>query len=529
MPERHAMSDLHQSTRETRPTPLDRRQWATLGLLTLCMFVVVLDATVVLIALPAIVRDLRGTLALATWVPAGFALAFASFLLLFGKLTDIYGRRLMFVSGIGLFSAASLAAALAPSMGFLVGARVVQGLGAAIIEPAVMALIKATFPADRLGLAFGVEGLAAGLAGAGGPILGGYLATTLSWRYIFVINLPVGVVAAALSLVLIPESRDHAASRKLDLLGAALSGAGLFALVYAIVEGPGLGWTSTRIIGLFAASGLLLALFVRTEARVREPLLDLSLFRFRLFAAGGFLRAAVEFVSLAIFFPLVLFLQIPLGFSPLRSGLMLLPFVAGTVLASPVVGSLSDRVDLRWLVVPGMFATAAALFWLAHLSPGMDWTALIAPLVAAGLGLGALYGPTTSGSLREIPAARAGMASAVSYAAVLIGFELGIAVASGVLQSRLVAGLQHAPPGLALPPASVHRVAASLLSAGGASGNLGVAMSPQIRQYVQVAFSDAVNAAIFGCAAMAVSGGVAGMFFSQRRAASDADREVTWT
>ena len=506
------MSDQDVTQRETRATRLTGTQWTTLVLLTLCMFIVVLDATVVLIALPAIMSDLGGTLALATWIPAGFALAFAAFLLLFGKLTDIYGRRLMFVAGLVLFSAASLAAALAPSMEFLVGARVVQGMGAAIIEPAIIALIKATFPSDRLGLAFGVEGLAAGLAGAGGPIVGGYLATTFSWRYIFVINLPVGAIAIAAALALISESRDENADRRLDVLGVLLSGAGLFALVFAIVQGAEYGWGSLPIVTAFAAAGILLVLFVRTERRVANPLLDLSLFTFRLFAVGGILRGAVEFISLAIFFPLVLFLQVEVGYSPLRSGLTLLPFVIGAIVTSPVIGGLSDRVDLRWPVVPGMFATAAALFWLAHLSPATHWTSLIAPLFAAGLTLGALYGPTTSGSLKDVPTEKAGVASAVSYGAVLVGFELGVAVASGILQSRFIHQLERAPAGAALPRGSVHRAASSLLTGGGSAARTGA--SAQAQHFIQTALSQAANAAILGCAAVAVLGGFIGLFFA---------------
>ncbi|MGP4028722.1 DHA2 family efflux MFS transporter permease subunit [Actinomadura sp. 3N407] len=508
------MSDGDAAQKERRTTPLTGAQWATLVLLTLCMFVVVLDATVVLIALPAIMSDLGGTLTLATWIPAGFALAFAAFLLMFGKLTDVYGRRRMFVAGLIVFTIASLAAGLAPSMEFLVGARVVQGVGAAIIEPAIIALIKATFPADRLGLAFGVEGLAAGLAGAGGPILGGLLATAFSWRYIFFINLPIGVIAIVAAYVLISESRDENADRRLDLGGVLLSGAGLFALVFGIVQGSEYGWGSPAIVTAFAAAAVLLVLFVLVEGRVANPLLDLSLFRYRLFAVGNVLRGAVEFISLAIFFPLVLFLQAGLGFTPLRTGLTLLPFIIGAVIASPLAGALSDRVDLRWPVVPGMFASAAALFWLAQLAPGSEWTALIAPLFAAGIALGALYGPTTSGSLKEIPTEKAGVASAVSYGAVLLGFELGIAVTSSVLQSRFITELEDAPASAALPAGAVDDVASSLLTGEGGTGEGQV--SKQLQQAIETALAHAANAAILSCAAMAVVGGVIGLFFVPR-------------
>ncbi|XRQ09909.1 DHA2 family efflux MFS transporter permease subunit [Actinomadura welshii] len=509
------MSKDDAAQREKRATPLTGTQWTVLALLTLCMFLVVLDATVVLIALPAIMSDLDGTLTSATWIPAGFALAFAAFLLMFGKLTDVHGRRRMFVVGLVLFTVASLAAGLAPSMEFLIGARVVQGVGAAIIEPAIIALIKASFPADRLGLAFGVEGLAAGLAGAGGPIVGGLLATTLSWRYIFFINLPIGVLAIVAAYLLISESRDEGADRRLDLAGVLLSGSGLFALVFGIVQGTEYGWGSAPIITSFAAAAVLLVLFVVVEGRVANPLLDLSLFRYRLFAVGNYLRGAVEFISLAIFFPLVLFLQVGLGYTPLRAGLTLLPFIVGAVIASPLAGSLSDRVDLRWPVVPGMFASAAALFWLAHLSPGSGWAELIAPLFASGLALGTLYGPTTSGSLKEIPTEKAGVASAVSYGAVLIGFELGIAVTSSVLQSRFAGELEDAPASAALPEGAVDEMASALLTGEGETG--GVQLSAALQRAIEASLAHAANAAVLACAAMAVAGGIIGLFFAPRK------------
>lgn len=450
---------------------LTPRQWTTLVVLTSSMFIIVLDVTVVLIALPAIRQDLGGSLDVATWVPGAFILTFAGLLLLFGKIADIYGRRRLFVIGMTVFTAASGAAALAPSLEFLIGARVVQGIGAAIVEPAIIAVIKATFPADRLGLAFGVEGQAAGLASVFGPIVGGLLTTTLGWEYIFVINVPIGIVAIAAASVLIPESRDEHISRSIDVAGAVCSGAGLFALVFAIVEGQRYGWASPPIIGAFVASVALWMLFIVAERRARNPLVDLELFRDRLFSVGCFLRGASEFLSAGIFIPLVFFLQTQLGYSPLQTGLLLLPMIAGALAAGPLAGAASDRVDLRWPIIPGFLLGAGGLFWLAHLDPHTSWTFFLAPITVMGAGLGALYGPTTSGSLRNIPTERSGIASAVSYAAITIGFELGIAVTSVVLQSQ--GG--HTTP------------------------------------------AEAANAAILACAAMAALGALAAPLFTSNR------------
>lgn len=503
------MTEHADHTGKSGAAALDGKQWATLLILTLSMFIVVLDATVVLIALPTIVADLGGSLTLATWVPAGFSLSFAAFLLLFGKLADIYGRRLLFVLGLLVFTLASLGAALAPSLEVLVAARVVQGLGAAIVEPAIIAVIKATFPSEKLGLAFGVEGLAAGLAGVCGPILGGFLATALSWEFIFLINLPIGALTIGAGLLLIRESRDERASREVDLAGVFFSGTGLFALVFGVVQGPEYGWDSPVILGSFVASVVLLGLFIATERRVRHPLLDLSLFRIRLFAVGNFLRGTVEFVSLAILFPLVLFLQVQLGYSPLRTGLLLLPFVVAVVIVSPFAGSWSDRTDLRLLVVPGMTITAAALFWLAHVEPDTGWAFFIAPLAIAGAGLGALYGPTTSGSLRDIPTEKSGQASAVSFGAAVLGFEFGVAVTSGVMQTKFLAELRDS----SLPPDMVEKLADRLVSEGSSSESTADFGDQRTRTLIENALSDAVNAALLSCVAMALVGAVLGLFF----------------
>lgn len=260
------------------PTRLGRRDWAALVVLTLSTFIVILDSSVAFIALPAILEDVGGTLDEATFVLAGFILSFVVFVLFFGKLADIYGRRLLFILGIGVFTLASLACAVSPSIEFLIGARVVQGIGAAMVEPTVLALILTTFPRERLGLAFGVQGVAAGISASVGPIVGGLITTSLSWEYIFLVNLPIGVVAIVGALLFISESRAEGASRRLDVPGLLSSGGGIFLLVFAIIEGEKLGWGSAVILGSFAGAALLLALFVVVEGRVREPLVDLALF-----------------------------------------------------------------------------------------------------------------------------------------------------------------------------------------------------------------------------------------------------------
>lgn len=519
--------DIRDSTADV-PASFDRTQWAILIILTLSTFIVLDDASAVFIALPSILADLGGTLAQSTWILASFILSFAVFLLLFGKLGDIFGRRLMFVSGIGVFTLASLACAIAPSIEFLIGARVVLGIGAAMVEPTVLALIKSTFPREKLGLAFGVQGIAAGIGASLGPILGGFITTTLSWHYIFLLNVPIGIVAIVGALLTIRESRAEGISRTIDVPGLVTSGAGLFFLVFALVEGERLGWDSTTILGSFAAAIALLPLFVVIESRVRNPLVDLTLFKDRLFAVGNVLRGITEFGSLGVFFALSPFLQIVLGYSAFETGLVLLPLVAASIIVSPLAGSLSDRVDARWLVAPGFLLVAGGNFWLAHLSPETGWAFFITPLAVLGAGLATLYGPTTSTTLRDIPDELSGIASSVSYTAFLLGSELGVAVVSAVLQSQLTANVRDALAGTTLPAEEIDRISSSVserTTSGQPAAQGGGPDAPQIQGLIDGAYADAVNTALLACVAAALLGTLASLFFSSRRKAGSATEE----
>ena len=492
-----------------------KQEWATLTVLTLSTFIVMVDSTVVNIALPAMLENLGGTLDEATWTLVGFILPFAASLLFFAKLGDICGRRLLFVSGIGVFTLASLMCALSPSMEFLIGARMVQGIGAAMMQPTALALITATFPPERFGLAFGVQGIAAGIGASIGPILGGIITTGLSWEYIFMLNVPVGAVTIAGALLVIPESRAEGASRRLDIPGLLLSGAGIFFLIFAIIEGERLGWASVSILSSFAAAAILLALFLIVELRVREPLVDLDLFKDRLFAVGNVLRAVVEFATLGIFFALVIFLQIPLGFSALESGLQLLPLVVTSFFISPLAGNISDRVDVRLVVVPGLLLVAGGAFWLAHVSSQTEHTFFIAPLAVLGMGLGALYGPTTGATLRNVPTAQTSVASGVSYTTFLLGEQLGLAVVGALLQSLFVANVKDTLSEASVPSAVADRIASSL-SEGGVqpAGQLSHPGVARIEGLTQSAFADAVNSALLSCVAVALLGAVVALFLN---------------
>lgn len=507
---------------------LSGRQWLTLAVLTLSTFLVLLDASVVNVALPQIVGDLDGTLDQATWVVAGFILAFAAPLVLFGKLGDVFGRRRLFVLGVAVFALASLGCALAPSMNFLIAARVGQGVGGAMLEPATLALIKATFPRERLGLAFGVQGITAGVATAVGPTLGGVLTTSFSWRWIFLINIPVGLVAIGAILLAVAESRAEGASRRIDVPGFLLSGAGVFFLVFALVEGQRLGWDSSPILGSLAAATLSFVAFVLVERRVRNPLVNLSLFGDRLFAVGNALRGVTLFVLLAAVFVLPLYWQTQLGYSALQAGLVLLPLSVVSFFLSPIAGSLADKVDVRWLVGSGFLAVAASALWLSRLTPESGWVFFAAPLALFGAGLAFLFAPTVTATLRNVPDEKSGVASGVSFTAGEIGAALGVAVAAAVLQNRLLANAEEAlsAASLGLPPGARDGILSGLSEgATGAPAGLG-GSAAGVEVLIQGAFADAVGSGLFLVAAAALFGALLAFVFFSARPEPDAGRET---
>lgn len=502
---------------------LTRRQWVTLVVVTLSTFLVLLDVSVVNVALPQILGDLGGTLDGATWVAAGYVLSFAALLVLFGKLGDVYGRRRVFAWGAAVFAVASLACALAPSLGFLIGARVAQGVGAAMLTPSTLSLIKATFPKEKLGLAFGVEGITAGVATALGPTLGGFLTTSLSWRWIFLVNVPLAVLAIVAVLLAVAESRDEGASRRFDVPGTLLSVVGPFFLVFALIEGQKLGWGSPAILGSFAVAAASLASFVLVERRVREPLVDLSLFGDRVFAVGNALRGLVLFVLLGTVFVLPLFWQTQLGYSALQSALVFLPLSVVSFFFSPVAGSLADRYDARWLVGFGFAVAAVAAWWLSRLTPESGWAFYLAPLALFGLGLSFLLASTVTAPLRGVPEAKGGQASGILNASGEVGSQLGLAVAAAVLQNRLVAGVEESLSGSGLPPRAAEGVRSGLseggLEAAGApgSGGLDPAAAEEIQGIVRDAFAGAVGTGLLFVAAAALLGCVLALvFFSAR-------------
>jgi EmrB/QacA subfamily drug resistance transporter len=287
-----------------------------------------------------------------------------------GKLADMLGRRRMFIVGLAIFTLASLACGLANSAGVLIGARIVQGIGSALMNPATLSIITATFPPRQRGMAIGIWAGVSAMALAIGPLLGGILTQQISWGWIFFVNVPVGILAILVARIAIDESRDTSHEQKLDLPGLIASAVGLFALTYGLIEANKYGWTSGRIVGLFALCVVALAIFVVIEMRSRLPMLDLSLFKNPTFAGANLVMLLVALAMFGVFFFVSLYMQNVLGYSPTQAGAAFLPMTVLIVLIAPIAGKLSDRVGSRWLMGTGMILVSGSLLIFSRLGLG---------------------------------------------------------------------------------------------------------------------------------------------------------------
>jgi EmrB/QacA subfamily drug resistance transporter len=448
----------------------ENRKWWTLAAVSFGLFMIMLDNTVVNVALPAIQRHLHLQATELEWVVVGYLLTFATLMLTGGKLADLRGRRLLFVVGLVIFTGASLACGLAPSAGFLIGARCVQGVGAAIMNPATLGIIAATFPPRQRGTAIGIWAGISAMALAIGPLIGGVITQHLTWSWIFFINVPIGIAAVFVAFWAIDESRDTSHEQRLDAPGLVSSALGLFALTYALIEANTYGWTSTRILVLFAVAVVALLAFLVLERRQRLPMLDLSLFRNSTFSGANVAILLTALAMFGIFFFNSLFFQSILGWSATQTGAAFLPMTLLVITLAPVAGRLSDRVGSRWLIGVGMTLLAGSLILFAQIGIGADFWNVLPALLVGGLGMAMTMTPTTAAVMSSVPTDKAGVGSAVLNSARQVGGSLGIAVMGAV-----VAGQIHVPRGsVAFPPEFVSGyhdalyLAASIAFAGGA-------------------------------------------------------------
>src|SRR5215213_5037317 len=373
----------------------------TFAITSLALFMVVLDNLVVTTALPSIRRDLGGGLEDLEWTVNAYTLTFAVLLLTGAALGDRFGRRRMFVIGIGIFTVASALAALAPTTGALIAARALQGAGAAIVTPLTLTLLSTAFPAEKRGLAIGAWSGISGLGVALGPVIGGAVVAGISWHWIFWLNVPVGLVLAPLAYRRLAES--YGPADKLDLPGLALGGLGLLGVVYGIVRGAELGWTSGTVLGSLTAGGVLLAAFVAWELRAPAPMLPMRFFRSRAFAASNGVSLAMYFGVFGSIFLLAQFFQVTQGYSPLEAGLRTLPWTAMPMLVAPIAGLLSDRIGSRPLMASGLALQSGAIAWLASVStPTVPYGELVVPFAMAGIGMALVFAPAANAVLASV-------------------------------------------------------------------------------------------------------------------------------
>jgi EmrB/QacA subfamily drug resistance transporter len=410
----------------------ERRKWWTLAAVAFGLFMIMLDNTVVNVALPAIQEDLGADLSELQWIVTGYALTFAALMLIGGKLADAYGRRLIFVVGIVIFTLASLWCGLADTGDMLIAARVVQGAGAALMNPATLSIIAATFAPRERGMAIGIWAGVSALALAIGPLVGGLLTEHLSWHWIFFVNVPVGVVAIAASFLFITESKDETHTN-LDLPGLGTSALGLFALTYGLIEANGYGWTSARIVGSFVVAVVSLTSFIAIERRRRSPMLDLSLFRSGTYTGANVAMLLVALSMFGVFFFVSLYMQNVLGYSAVQAGAAFLPMTLIIILVAPIAGKSSDRFGSRWLMTIGMVLLGVQLLYLSQLGPDAEFWNLLPGLLVGGLGMAMTMTPTAAAATRAVPVHKAGVGSAVLNAMRQVGGSVGIALMGAIV------------------------------------------------------------------------------------------------
>jgi EmrB/QacA subfamily drug resistance transporter len=426
----------------------ENAKWWTLGAMCFALFMLMLDNTVMNVALPTIQRDLGSSLSGLEWTINGYTLAIAVLLVTGGRLGDIFGRRRMFLIGVTLFALSSMSAGLAASTGMLIASRVVQGVGAALMMPATLSIVTHAFPPEERGKALGTWAGISALALAIGPVLGGFLTEHVSWRAIFYINVPVAIGAVIATVFAVRESRDETVGRQVDYLGVATVTGALTALVLALIEGNSWGWGSPEIIALLLGSAGLMAAFVAIEFRVRAPVVEFPLFASRNFVGTNVVALIVTFAMLGQFFFMALYMQNILGYSALEAGVRFLPATLMIVAVAPLAGRLTDRVGSRWPIAAGLTLVAASLYWLTTIDVGTTYADIWPSFVLMGLGMALVMSPMTTAAMNAVATAKAGIASGILSMSRMVGGTLGVAVLGAIFQGEVgaAAGAAGASP-----------------------------------------------------------------------------------
>ena len=405
--------------------------WWTFGITSAALFMVTLDNLVVTTAIPVIRRDLHAGLSGLEWTVNAYTLVFAVLLLTGAALGDRFGRRLVFSIGLGIFTLGSAAAALAPSIGALDAARAVQGLGGAIVLPLTLTILSAGVPAGRRGVFLGAWGGISGLAVAFGPLVGGAVVNGISWHWIFWLNVPIGLVLVPLALLRLDETKGPFG--RVDLPGLGLASAGLFGIVWGLIRGNSLGWSSPEIVTAIVAGFAFLAVFVAWELRAAHPMLPMRFFRNRTFTLANIASMLMSFGMFGSIFLLAQFFQTVQGYSPLGSGLRILPWTAMPMVVAPIAGALSDRISPARIIGTGLALQAAGLAWIAAVStPTTPYVDLVAPFVLSGIGMGLFFAPIANLILSSVRGEEEGQASGANNAVRELGGVFGVAILASV-------------------------------------------------------------------------------------------------
>jgi EmrB/QacA subfamily drug resistance transporter len=459
--------------------------WVVLIVVSLGFFMTLLDLTIVNIAIPNMITKLHASLDGILWVINAYALVLAVLLITAGRLGDLRGQKKLFIIGIVVFTLASAACGFSPTVGWLVAFRSVQGAGAALLMPQTLAILTMVFPPERRGAAFGIWGAVAGVATIAGPTLGGLLVTAFDWRYIFFINVPIGVAVIILSIFLVPDIRTGTEHR-LDIAGVTLASLALLAICYGLVEGQKYNWSTIKgfiSIPLIIAVGVALLgvfLFVQARTQDREPLVPFALFRDRNFSLMTWVSAAVAIAMMGIFLPITIYLQSALGFSALRAGLTLAPASLVSMFVAPVAGRMTDRIGGKWILFAGLVLFGGGMGWLAAISSTHStWVDFLPALAVAGVGMGCTFAPMTTTAMRSVQPQVAGAASGMINTTRQVGAVIGTAAIGAVLENRLVVQLPAAAAARAgvLPAADRAHFVSGFRTAASNGASLGAGQS----------------------------------------------------
>jgi EmrB/QacA subfamily drug resistance transporter len=502
----------------------ENSRWWTLAAMCFALFMVMLDNTVVNVALPSIQRDLHASLSSLEWTVNAYTLTFAVLMVTGGRLGDIFGRRKLFLFGVVVFAISSAVIGFAPSDTALVLFRAVQGIGAAFMMPATLSIITQAFPPEQRGMAIGTWAGVSALALAIGPVLGGFLTESVSWRAIFWINPPIAVIAVAVTLFAAHESRDETVDKTVDFAGIGAITIGLTAVVLALVEGNRWHWGSTKVVALLAVAVVALGSFIAIEQRVKAPMVNFAFFRSRSFLGANLVGFFVSFAMLAQFFFLALYMQNILNYSPLQAGIRFLPSTLILVVMGPLAGRLTDRIGARPLLTTGLVIVSASIFVQAiGLTVHTTYLRLLPGFVLMGVGIGLVMSPMSTVAMNSVDRTKAGAASGVLSMSRMVGGTFGVAVLGALIATLGRSEIDQRLPQL---PASTRASIADALGAGGIGSATGHGGSPHIVETVRQAFVSALGTGLGIGGAVTLGGAVLAWRLIEKKRAPEAEPEL---